>query len=90
MSDAAMVPHGLGDRGSVSPSVVDQELADRLLAKAQAGIQLLGPDGLLSQVTKAVLERALTEEPRPNDVLARHAREFVHDLPISFGSTTAV
>jgi putative transposase len=26
------------------------------------GVELLGPDGLLSQVTKAVLERALAEE----------------------------
>src|SRR5262249_55874859 len=31
--------------------------------KAQAeGVELLGPDGLLSQVTKAELERALAEE----------------------------
>ncbi len=43
--------------------VVDDELADQLLAKAEAeGVELLGPDGLLSQVTKAVLERALDEE----------------------------
>jgi hypothetical protein len=43
--------------------LVDQELADQLLARAQAeGAELLGPDGLLSQVTKAVLERALAEE----------------------------
>jgi hypothetical protein len=43
--------------------LVDDELADELLGKAQAeGVELLGPDGLLSQVTKAVLERALTEE----------------------------
>ena len=38
-------------------------MADELLAKADAqGVELLGPDGLLSQVTKAVLERALGEE----------------------------
>jgi putative transposase len=50
-------------RGPAFPPVVDQELADQLLARAQAeGIELLGPDGLLSQVTKAVLERALAEE----------------------------
>jgi transposase-like protein len=43
--------------------LVDDELADQLLDKAQAeGVELLGPDGLLSQVTKAVLERALAEE----------------------------
>ena len=43
--------------------LVDEELADQLLGSAQAeGVELLGPDGLLSQVTKAVLERALAEE----------------------------
>jgi len=43
--------------------LVDDELADQLLDRAQAeGADLLGPDGLLSQVTKAVLERALAEE----------------------------
>ena len=63
MSDTAMVPRNPGDRGPAFPPVVDQELADQLLAKAEAeGIELLGPDGLLSQVTKAVLERALAEE----------------------------
>ena len=45
------------------PGLIDEELADQLLGKAQAeGVELLGPDGLLSQVTKAVLERALAEE----------------------------
>jgi len=43
--------------------LVDDELADQLLGRAQAeGAKLLGPDGLLSQVTRAVLERALAEE----------------------------
>ena len=43
--------------------LVDDELADQLLGSAQAeDAELLGPDGLLSQVTKAVLERALAEE----------------------------
>lgn len=42
---------------------VDPELVDRLLAEADdSDLELLGPDGLLSQVTKAVLERALDEE----------------------------
>jgi transposase-like protein len=58
-----MMPRDSGDRGPAFPPVVDQELADQLLAKAEAeGIELLGPDGLLSKVTKAVLERALAEE----------------------------
>jgi hypothetical protein len=51
------------DRRPASKLFVDVELADELLARASAeGVGLLGPDGLLSQVTKAVLERALAEE----------------------------
>jgi putative transposase len=43
--------------------LVDEQLADELLSRAQTeGAAMLGPDGLLSQVTKAVLERALAEE----------------------------
>ena len=38
--------------------LVDDELADQLLDRAQGeGAELLGPDGLLSQVTKAVHRR---------------------------------
>jgi len=49
MSDTAMVPRNPGDRGPALPPVVDQELADQLLARAQAErLELLGPDGLLS------------------------------------------
>lgn len=40
---------------------VDPELVDRLLADAGDG-ELLGPDGLLSELTKAVMERALGAE----------------------------
>jgi putative transposase len=62
MSDTAMVPHKPDDRSQV-PGLIDEELADQLLGKAQAeGVELLGPEGLLSQVTRAVLERALAEE----------------------------
>jgi putative transposase len=63
MSDTATVPgKPEGDRQPRRPPV-DDELADQLLDRAQAeGAELLGPDGLLSQVTKAVLERALAEE----------------------------
>ena len=63
MTDTAKVPSKSegGKRGR--QPLVDDELADQLLGKAQAeGAELLGPDGLLSQVTKAVLERALAEE----------------------------
>jgi transposase-like protein len=63
MHDTAKVrASSSGDQPPPRP-LVDDELADQLLGKAQAeGAGLLGPDGLLSQVTKAVLERALAEE----------------------------
>jgi transposase-like protein len=58
-----MVSRNPGDRAPAPPQLIDEKLADQLLGKAQAeGVELLGPDGLLSQVTKAVLERALAEE----------------------------
>jgi len=63
MTDTSMVPRKRDGDRPVRRPLVDEELADQLLGKAQAeGVELLGPDGLLSQVTKAVLERALAEE----------------------------
>src|SRR5436190_15705003 len=63
MTDTEIVP-GKRDREPADRApLVDAALADELLARAQTeGVELLGPDGLLSQVTKAVLERALAEE----------------------------
>jgi transposase-like protein len=68
------------DRPGGDPPLVDEALADELLGRAQAqGAELLGPDGLLSQVTKAVLERALGEE------LTQHLGYEKHD-PAGRGS----
>jgi len=54
MKDTATVPRSPGDQDP--PPLVGPELADELLGRAQAGgVELLGPDGLLSQVTRAVL-----------------------------------
>lgn len=62
------------------PPLVDAALADELLARAQSdGVELLGPAGLLSQVTKAVLERALGEE------MSQHLGYDKHD-PAGRGS----
>jgi putative transposase len=50
---------------SVVPSepVDQQEVAEQLLARAKAqGVELVGPGGLLNQLTKRVLETALEEE----------------------------
>lgn len=53
---------GSEEPGEPAP-LVDEALADELIARAEAeGIELLGPGGLLRQMTKAVLERALSEE----------------------------
>jgi Transposase, Mutator family len=63
MADTSMVARKREGDPPASPPLVDEELVDQLLGKAKAeGVELLGPDGLLSQVTKAVLERALAEE----------------------------
>jgi transposase-like protein len=63
MTDTAIVPRKSEGSQPGRRPLVDEQLADELLGKAQAeGVELLGPDGLLSQVTKAVLERALAEE----------------------------
>jgi hypothetical protein len=51
MTDTELVP-GKPDRGPAARPLVDDQLADELLGRAQAeGVELLGPDGLLSQVT---------------------------------------
>jgi putative transposase len=63
MTDTSMVARKPDGMPPGRRPLVDEELADELLGKAQAeGVELLGPEGLLSQVTKAVLERALAEE----------------------------
>ena len=46
---------------SSRPSV-DPELVEQLMADAGDEVELLGPDGLLSSLTKAVMERALKTE----------------------------
>ena len=63
MTDTAKMPRKRDGGEPARRPLIDEELADQLLDRAQAeGAELLGPDGLLSQVTKAVLERALAEE----------------------------
>jgi putative transposase len=51
------------DEGPQEPVVVDAALAEELIERARAqGVELLGENGLLRQMTKAVLERGLAEE----------------------------
>lgn len=73
MTDTEIVPRKSDLLPADRPPLVDAELADGLLARVQSdGVELLGPDGLLSQVTKAVLERALTEEMTQHLGYERH------------------
>ncbi len=50
--------------GSMTTDIVDQkQLAEQLLEQAkEQNIELVGPDGLLGQLTKSVLETALDAE----------------------------
>jgi putative transposase len=67
-------------RDGDEPRLVDEVLADDLIARAQAeGVQLLGEGGLLQQMTKAVLERGLQTE------LTEHLGYEAHD-PAGRGS----
>jgi putative transposase len=55
-------PQAQGVTGAQTDAV-DEQLAARLVAQARSqGISLVGPDGLLQQVTKLVLEGALKGE----------------------------
>ena len=82
MTETAKVP---GDTEGGRPGrrpLVDDELADQLLGKAQAeGVELLGAEGLLSQVTKAVLERALAEEMTGHLGYDKHVLRQVGEVP---------
>jgi transposase-like protein len=52
-----------GGQEPVEPAFDGQGVAEQLVAKArEKGIELVGPDGLLSQLTKRVLETALEAE----------------------------
>ena len=83
MQDTAKVPGKPDGDGPARRPLVDEQLADQLLGRAQAeGAALLGPDGLLSQVTKALLERALAEE------MTGHLGYEKHD-PAAAGRGTA-
>ena len=74
-----MTENEQGEVASSTPLVSDDVL-DGLMDRVDAeGAELLGPDGLLSQVTKAVLERALDEE------LTDHLGYDRHD-PVGRGS----
>jgi Transposase, Mutator family len=54
---------GRSRRDADEPRLISEEQAEALIAQAREhGVELLGEQGLLRQMTKAVLERALAEE----------------------------
>ena len=62
MTDAVDT-ESVGKRRRRERRLIDEQLAEELVAQAQEqGVDLLGEGGLLQQMTKAVLERALAEE----------------------------
>jgi putative transposase len=63
----------------VTGEIIDQkELAERLLAQArEQGVSLVGPGGLLNQLTKNVLETALEAE------LTEHLGHGHGEVPIA-------
>src|SRR5215212_9940439 len=65
----------LADVAAANDEELDQQqLAQQLLAQAkEQGVELVGPDGLLNQLTKRVLETALEEE------MAEHLGYDKHD-----------
>lgn len=66
MTTATDAMNGSGSNAASTPagsSVVPPELVDELMAKVNAeGLELLGPDGVLAELTKVILDRALDEE----------------------------
>ena len=65
---------------SVATEVDQRQLAEQLLAQAkEQGVELVGPNGLLNQLTKNVLETALDAE------MAEHLGYDEHD-PVGRGS----
>ena len=65
---------------SVATEVDQRQLAEQLLAQAkEQGVELVGPNGLLNQLTKNVLETALDAE------MAEHLGYDKHD-PVGRGS----
>jgi transposase-like protein len=62
MENTTVEPRGL-DPDQLAGAVIDDELVDRLVAQADAeDVELLGPGGLLSDLTRRVIERAMDTE----------------------------
>ena len=57
------VEHEVPEAAGVAAGVVSDEVVEAVVSDAAAGgVDLLGPDGVLAELTKRILERALAEE----------------------------
>ena len=57
------IDHEVPEVAGVAAGVVSDELVEAVVSDAaEGGVDLLGPDGVLAELTKRVLERALAEE----------------------------
>ena len=57
------VEHDVTEAAVVAAGVVSDEVVEAVVSDAAAGgVDLLGPDGVLAELTKRILERALAEE----------------------------
>src|SRR6516164_2630381 len=66
-------------KGKPEPTA-EQKLAEELVARArEQGVSLTGPDGLLKQLTKTVLETALNQE------MTEHLGHDKHGLAAGLG-----
>ena len=74
------VEHDVAEAAGVAAGVVSDEVVEAVVSDAAAGgVDLLGPDGVLAELTKRILERALAEE------LTDHLG-YEHGDPIGHGT----
>ena len=54
------IEHDVTEAAGVAAGVVSDEVVEAVVSDAAAGgVDLLGPDGVLAELTKRILERAL-------------------------------
>ena len=76
VQNGVVAPEKKSDPRLVLPSQVDPAIAEQLVDQARAdGVDLVGPDGLLGQLTKQVLEAGLEVEMDEHLGYPKHAHE---------------
>ena len=75
-------PRGTGDQREIDPGgkpVIDDATLDRVMAQVETeGLELLGPDGVLTDLTSRIMNRALAVEMSDLVIcVSRHTRAAV-------------